>query len=147
MGDDLIVTVLQFQTVPHRHAVAQVPKAQVIAGGVRLRRFGRQYVLHLLKQTVVHGVLRQQTVKFLTGQFLVDDGKRRVKEPDCLIVKGQQLVFLRPQVHRGPQGQAVLFRRGQGRVQLVMLRPQCCGQGAGNTLLTLILLVFLLFSR
>ena len=132
MGDGLIVAVLQFQPVPHRHAVTQVPKAQVITGGVRPRRFGGGHFLHHLKQTVIQGVLRQQTVKFLTGQFLVNDGKRRVKKPDCLIVKGQQFILLHPQVHRGPHGQPVLFRRCRGRVHLVIGGFQRCGQGAGE---------------
>ena len=39
MGDSLVIAVSQFQPVPHRHAVAQVPKAQVITGGVRLYGF------------------------------------------------------------------------------------------------------------
>ena len=147
MGNSLVIAVSQFQPVPHRHAVAQVPKAQVITGGVRLRGFGGGRFLHHLKQTVVQRVLRQQTIKFLAGQFLVDDGKRRVKEPDSLSVKGQQFIPLRPQVDRGPQGQPVLLRRCRGWVQLVMLRLRRCGQGAGNILLTTILLVFLLFSR
>ena len=95
-----------------------------------IRFFGVSHgcrVLRHLKQSVVQRVLRQQAVKFLTGQLLIKNRKGRVIEPDGLLVVGQQLILLRPQVHCDPQGKAVfLFRR----VQLVIGGFQRCGKGA-----------------
>ena len=84
-------------------------------------------ILRHLKQFVVQRVLRQQAVKFLTGQFLIENRKGRVIEPGGLLVIGQQLILLRPQVHRVAQSKAVfLFRR----VQLVIAGVQQRGKGA-----------------
>ena len=72
-----------------------------------IRFFGVSHkcrVLRHLKQSVVQRVLRQQTVEFLTGQFLIENRKGRVIEPDGLLIIGQQLILLRPQVHRDTQG-------------------------------------------
>ena len=95
-----------------------------------IRFFGVSHkcrVLRHLKQSVVQRVLRQQAVEFLTGQLLIENRKGRVIEPDGLLVIGQQLILLRPQVHRVAQGQAVfLFRR----VQLVIGGFQRRGKGA-----------------
>ena len=84
-------------------------------------------VLHHLKQSVIQWVLRQQAVKFLTGQFLIENRKRRIIEPDGLLIIGQQFILLRPQVHRVARDKAVfLFRR----VQLVIGGFQRRGKGA-----------------
>ena len=72
-----------------------------------IRFFGVSHgcrVLRHLKQSVVQRVLRQQTVEFLTGQLLIENRKGRVIEPDGLLIIGQQLILLRPQVHRDTQG-------------------------------------------
>ena len=50
MGDGLIVTTFLFQPVPNRHTVAQVPKAQLIAGRVLLSLRGS-----FLRQAVKFG--------------------------------------------------------------------------------------------
>ena len=72
-----------------------------------IRFFGVSHgcrVLRHLKQSVVQRVLRQQTVEFLTGQLLIENRKGRVIEPDGLLIIGQQLILLCPQVHRNTQG-------------------------------------------
>ena len=130
----------EFPRVGVLHAVAytaaraqEVDPAHGQRGGQRfpgIRFFGvshRCRILRHLKQFVVQRVLRQQAVKFLTGQFLIENRKGRVIEPDGMLVIGQQLILLRPQVHRVAQSKAVfLFRR----VQLVIGRFQRRDKGA-----------------
>ena len=100
-----------------------------------IRFFGVSHkcrVLRHLKQSVVQRVLRQQTVEFLTGQLLIENRKGRVIEPDGLLIIGQQLILLRPQVHRVAQGQAVfLFWRGR-RIQFLLGGFQRCGKGTAQ---------------
>ena len=130
----------EFPRVGVLHAVAhaaaraqEVDPAHGQRGGQRfpgIRFFGvshRCRILRHLKKPVVQRVLRQQAVKFLTGQFLIENGKCRVIEPDGLLIIGQQLILLRPQIHRVTQGKAAfLFRR----VQLVIGGFQRRGKGA-----------------
>ena len=125
MGDGLIVAVFFFQAVPNSQAVAQMPIAQVILRGINL-----WLGVHHLQKMVIQRVLRQQAVKLVAGQFLVDDGKRRVKEPDGLLIKGQQLILLRTEMHRIAQGKAVLFLRLGRRVQFIVGRLHRRGQRA-----------------
>ena len=106
MSDGFVIPVLQFQTVPHRHAIPQVPKAQIIAGRFfpyrcrrnafqRRRRFLQPFharrfrsILYNIRKRIILRVFRQHLVKLGALHLFVDEWECGVIQPHRLFIKG-----------------------------------------------------------
>ena len=74
--------------------------------------------------SIIQRVLRKLLEELLSGHFLVDQWKRRVKETDFIFTQRQQLVLLHPDKHSETKLKTVFFLGRGRRIQFVVGRLQ-----------------------
>ena len=74
---------------------------------------------HGLQQPVIQRIFFEPVIELFTSQLLVKQRELRIKEDDLLLVKRQQLVFLRTDIDRITEMIAVFLPELRGRVQLI----------------------------
>ena len=72
-----------------------------------------------MQQLVIQWIFLEPVIELLTGQLLVKQRELRIEEDDLLLVKRQQLVFLRTDIDRITEMIAVFLPGLRGRVQLI----------------------------
>ena len=101
----------------------EVDPVNLVAAGVkgysRLRIVCDRGFFHDLQQPVIQRIFFEPVIELLTRQLLVKQRKLRIKEDDLLLVKRQQLVFLRTDIDRITKMIAVFLPRLRWRVQLI----------------------------
>ena len=90
-----------------------------VKGYSRLRIVCDRGVFHGLQQPVIQRIFFEPVIELFTSQLLVKQRELRIKEDDLLLVKRQQLVFLRTDIDRITEMIAVFLPGLRWRVQLI----------------------------
>ena len=101
----------------------EVDPVNLVAAGVkgysRLRIVCDRGFFHGLQQPVIQRIFFEPVIELFTSQLLVKQRELRIKEDDLLLVKRQQLVFLRTDIDRITEMIAVFLPGLRWRVQLI----------------------------
>ena len=101
----------------------EIDPVNLVAAGVkgysRLRIVCDRGFFHGLQQPVIQRIFFEPVIELFTSQLFVKQRELRIKENDLLLVKRQQLVFLRTDIDRITEMIAVFLPGLRRRVQLI----------------------------